>query len=131
MQRGIRVFVYGTLKGMDKGVFVGKAVTKKRYLLFDGNFPVMSNRGPVSDIKRGFVSGEVYDVSLDEFKGLDAYEGYPELYTRDQIPVTMHTLRSGVQVTEFTTAWAYFGNKVNLNNRAIIIPGSHGLTSWG
>lgn len=111
------VFVYGTLKGMRKGKFLGHAKTVEPYVMFDGGFPCVINKDDsfledAGVVNSGRVVGELYEVSGAELEGLDHYEGcdparYDDpsnFYSRREITVTTPG------DTEFK-AWMYFGEE--------------------
>lgn len=85
-----RLFVYGTLKRggvaaerMRGAIFDGSVVTARGYALYDfGDYPAL-----VAD-RDGVVAGEVYLVTADHLSELDRYEGYPELYRRELVPLS-------------------------------------------
>ena len=83
------VFVYGTLKQghgnhrlLQSARLVQRAVTRPEFTMFNlGWFPGVVHHGNTS------ISGEIYQVNEQEFKALDALEGYPDFYTRKQIDI--------------------------------------------
>ncbi|GAB1611133.1 putative gamma-glutamylcyclotransferase CG2811 isoform X1 [Argonauta hians] len=94
-----RVFVYGTLKrgqpnhihlenaanGLAK--FIGEAYTKHTYPLVvasDSNIPFML---PFEG-KGKLIQGELYDVDENMLERLDKMELHPNVYKRQQIPIT-------------------------------------------
>jgi gamma-glutamylaminecyclotransferase len=88
--RRTRLFVYGTLKRggasaerMRGATFEGSVATAAGYALYDlGEYPALVEGGD------GVVEGEVYLVTADHLAELDRYEGYPELYRRELVPLT-------------------------------------------
>jgi gamma-glutamylaminecyclotransferase len=83
------VFVYGTLKRGQRNhsllqdqEFLGEARTLPRYRLYDcGRYPAL-----VHDRVNGVaVFGEVWRVSDEVLRRMDAYECAPELYSRQDI----------------------------------------------
>src|SRR5262249_5468067 len=85
----VHVFVYGTLKrGQGSHLFLagqeflGEGQTLPRYRLYDsGRYPCL-----IEDSPRGtVVRGEVWRVSEEVMRLLDAYEGAPELFRRHEI----------------------------------------------
>lgn len=136
------VFVYGTLKNMHEknrwthggdGQFprlVGEARTIPDFVLFDGGYPlaVLKDATEVLKMQKAFgkIKGQVFEVTEDQMVGLDSYEGYPDLYTRTEIPVEVSGLEDSV------TAWIYVGNqaKQQIDHRAVMIPGPEGTVEW-
>jgi len=97
------LFVYGTLKRgfgnhdlLYRARFIGNAVTKHKYALYESGIPFVYPFEEVSQIK-----GEVYEVDRETLECIDALEGHPFWYRRQQVPVI---LESGREVT----AWIYF-----------------------
>jgi len=89
-----KVFVYGTLKsgnkqrGLDRieegNVLIGEARTMDQtYSLYDlGMYPAAGLSGEY------YIEGEVWEVTPETFKQLDAIEGYPHYYNRKQVDTT-------------------------------------------
>lgn len=132
-------FVYGTLKGMKTrfglgsalqgSEFVGHAVTHLPFCLIDGIYPIALHQ---DDIKAkpnlcGKIFGEVYAVNAAAVDALDAYEGYPDLYTRSLIRVDL--LKGGSVM-----AWIYTGtgarDMIGSPGRDYIIPNASGELYW-
>ena len=95
------LFVYGTLK-RDHGAnymlsmadYLGEATTANSYLLLKDinyTYPFLLNI-PVQPI-----TGELYELDQTQLDRIDAYEGHPDLFKRQIIP-----LSDGRQ------AWCYF-----------------------
>jgi gamma-glutamylcyclotransferase (GGCT)/AIG2-like uncharacterized protein YtfP len=88
--RRIRLFVYGTLKRGGVGaarlagaIFEGVATTATGFALYDlVEYPAL-----VAMLEAGRVEGEVYQVTLDQLAELDSYEGYPDLFHRELVPL--------------------------------------------
>ena len=84
------VFVYGSLKKgfynhslLSSSRLIGVAKTLEKYCMIDmGSFPGVSITEEVS-----VISGEVYEVSEEEFERLDMLEGYPSFYNRKKVKV--------------------------------------------
>lgn len=85
------LFVYGTLKRGHRANtlladqrYLGPAVTAPRYRLVDlGPYP-----GLVPDDANGLaVSGELWEVTDEQLKELDFFEGCPRLYRRESVEV--------------------------------------------
>ena len=103
--KGIRVFVYGTLKsghgnwecyleGNDDAQLLGRCYIKGNYGLCDlGFFPcaVKTDDG----VERHIV-GEVYRVGSETLDALDCLEGHPNWYKREHVD------------TPWKKAWCYF-----------------------
>ena len=97
------VFVYGTLKKghgnnylLQEAEYLGKAITYKRFRLFDVGFPYAV---PSKDGAR--IRGEVYKVNPEIMQALDWLEGFPTHYKRQIIKVE---LENG----EVIEAWIYY-----------------------
>jgi len=81
------VFCYGTLKQghgnhrlLTNAKFLGEAKTPAKYTMYStGGFPAVVPEGDT------VISGEIYEVTEEEFARLDMLEGYPSMYTRKQI----------------------------------------------
>lgn len=91
----MKLFVYGTLKRgfgnnrlLADSLFLGEAITKPTYRLFDcGGFPALSK-----DIKSGYeVLGEIWDVIGETLELVDILEGVPFLFRRMKIEVINHS----------------------------------------
>jgi gamma-glutamylcyclotransferase (GGCT)/AIG2-like uncharacterized protein YtfP len=127
------VFVYGTLKNMTRGKFVGEGHTVDSFYLFNGGFPlaVDPKEHDAGNNNRGYILGQLFEVDDHDMRHLDAYEGTekdnnPEtsFYFRREIPITV----DGVEVT----AWMYLGGeaKASIPNRKIITPDDQGFVEW-
>lgn len=101
--RGIRVFVYGTLKqghcnnpALENGKFLGRCYVEGRHKFYDlGWYPAIvdNSEGDDSTMK---VFGEVYLIDEDTLFTLDCIEGHPDYYKRRKVQ------------TPWKNAWAYF-----------------------
>lgn len=129
-QRGVRVFVYGTLKGMNRGTFIGHGRTVDQFLLFGGYYPVLLESTDPMNPHRGHVLGEVYDVSLAELKQLDSYESYPDLYDRKQRYVQFTVKKGESNVVFKKRCWIYHGNNISLSTHPILPPDANQNLSW-
>jgi gamma-glutamylcyclotransferase (GGCT)/AIG2-like uncharacterized protein YtfP len=96
------VAVYGTLKkgfgnhGYLRGQkFLGKAVSRDRFILGHGGYPavVPSSRGAKIVV-------EIYDVSPSTLLNLDSLEGYPVHYDRSKFDFLLNG--------KLVKAWLYF-----------------------
>jgi len=112
----IRIFVYGTLMGcadaswqqfVKNATFVGRAYIIGTLYDF-GVYPGVKLKG------EGQVQGELWEVPKYALNIFDRYEGYPELYDREQVDVTA---RKGK-----TKAWVYTCN-INTERAGIIKSG--------
>ncbi len=89
MSQRFRLFVYGTLRAGQPAhnllagqPFLAHTRTVTGYALLDlGDYPAMISAD------EGTVVGEVYDIDADTLKKLDAYEGFPTLYCRVEVPL--------------------------------------------
>jgi|TARA_R110000803_G_scaffold42597_2_gene91225 gamma-glutamylcyclotransferase (GGCT)/AIG2-like uncharacterized protein YtfP len=88
-----QVFVYGTLKsggpvrgmeGSENAQIVGRATTLyPDYDMIDmGQFPAVVMNGTYK------IQGEVWEVNAKVAAKLDAIEGYPDFYKREQVQTT-------------------------------------------
>ena len=104
------VFTYGTLKKgfhnhylLEDSKFIGEAVTKNKYGLYPsvcGSFPfALKSKNDIEII------GEVYDVDNYTLARLDALEGYPVLYLKEEIEVVLND--------KIIKALIYFKNEKN------------------
>jgi gamma-glutamylcyclotransferase (GGCT)/AIG2-like uncharacterized protein YtfP len=89
-----QIFVYGTLKRglynhstLADSKFLGEVITKYRYPMINENgyYPYLINEKNSGK----YIKGELFAVSNKIFKNLDVLEGYPILYTRDEIELTL------------------------------------------
>lgn len=116
------VFVYGTLKKgrgnnylLQEAEYLGKALTCKKFRLFDVGFPyaVPSQNG-------ARIRGEVYKVNPEIMRALDWLEGYPVHYKRQVIKVE---LENG----DVLEAWIYYTKEP----RGDEIQAINGIVEWG
>lgn len=89
------VFVYGTLKRgfynyefLANSNFIGTAITKNKYPMInaEGYFPYLINDKNIGK----HIKGEVFEINDVTLNKLDVLEGYPDLYIRDNIEVTIN-----------------------------------------
>lgn len=81
------LFVYGTLRRgepahglLARARYLGAASTAAAFELVDfGAYPALVRGGALS------VMGELYEIDERTLASLDAYEGCPDLFTREQI----------------------------------------------
>lgn len=101
----INVFVYGTLKRgfynhalLENSEFIAEVITKEKYPMvnFEEYFPYLINEVGVGHK----IKGELFKVDDETFAKLDILEGYPDLYTRENIKVISY----GIEIS----AIAYF-----------------------
>lgn len=133
------VFVYGTLKGMKRrfgsgsnlqdSEFLGHGITVDDFNLIDGIFPIAIHADNIKAKPEynGKIFGEVYAVQSTAVTALDAYEGYPDLYTRAMYKVKL--LKGGT-----VEAWIYTGRSINASighdNRVHIHPDHDKQLYW-
>lgn len=92
-----KLFVYGTLRRgesqaqlLREATFLGRTFTEPKFTLCDlDEYPAAIAWGSTQ------ICGEVYEVSDEQLRAIDAYEEYPEIFTRRQIRTT------------FGDAWIY------------------------
>lgn len=109
----MNLFVYGSLKSgkhahyiLEKAQFLGEGVIRGKLIRPHPRWPGVVE-GP------GEVHGELYDISRIGLDRLDAYEGYPELFTRKQVEVwDDHSQPMG-------EAWVYLFNQAQGNEEVI------------
>jgi len=133
-----KVFVYGTLKGMDRpgrgrdkaGVkFLGKGHTYfGTFCLHGGGFPVANRINGIPkglEAPMGHILGELYEVSTKVLQGLDDYEGAPHFYEAEPVTLVMEDGRDEL-------ALMYFGRDVNISlaGRPIIEPDNNNMLYW-
>lgn len=95
------VFVYGTLMraGANHSVlvrlgctFAGRATTRERWTLVDlGPYPALLPAREGAPVATTHVSGEVWRLDDRALRELDAFEGCPELYTRERIALSLES----------------------------------------
>ena len=85
------VFVYGTLKGMSKGKYLGTGVTNGLYVMWGEGFPrcipVTDPRAQEYFDRAAPVRGELYEVTESELEYLDDYEGAPHYYDAYEVSI--------------------------------------------
>lgn len=101
----INVFVYGTLKRgfynhtlLENSEFIAKVITKEKYPMLNAEeyFPYLINKMGIGHN----IKGELFKIDDETFAKLDMLEGYPDLYTRENIKVISY----GIEMS----AIAYF-----------------------
>ena len=99
------MFVYGTLRRsfsnhhlLGRSPFLGGARTSRAYALYVGAEPYPLC---VADEAVAPIVGEVYKVDPATLMVLDALEGHPHLYRRQEVEVVLDDGRT-------LTAWLYF-----------------------
>ena len=101
------VAVYGTLKMgfsnnpryLSNAKYLGSGVTKYKYPLVIDSLPYLVNK-----VNVGYnVKVDVFKVSNTTFNNLDALEGHPSWYKREQISIYING--------EYLTCWVYFNPK--------------------
>lgn len=103
------VAVYGTLKqggsnydvtAAGGGKFLGKAKTIHSYCMYGGwGYPRVTHDAAISPIQV-----EVFEMNT--FGTMDALEGHPNFFCREQIPVAFDDVLDGENDVE--VAWMYF-----------------------
>jgi gamma-glutamylcyclotransferase (GGCT)/AIG2-like uncharacterized protein YtfP len=107
------VFVYGTLKRghgnnrlLSSSTFLTAAESVVHGQLKDlGGFPCWDMLSPVSDAPMAPVRGELWEVSLEDFRKLDMLEGHPGFFYRTQMDFIEYDQTFDIQVTR--RAWVY------------------------
>lgn len=84
------LFCYGSLKKgrhnhgyLADSTFVGNFITSDAFSLIVSDLPFLVRRRS----RLGGIRGEVYKVSPDDIRRLDALEGHPDYYQRELITV--------------------------------------------
>ncbi|MCW5831892.1 MAG: gamma-glutamylcyclotransferase [Labilithrix sp.] len=95
------VFVYGTLMRAGAnhsvlarlgGTFAGYATTREPWTLVDlGPYPALVRARDGAPAATTRVTGEVWTIDDRALRELDAFEGCPELYTRERIAVLVES----------------------------------------
>lgn len=120
------VFVYGTLKQRKDahGIrIIGPAVTNSVYLLFDGGYPLAVVDDAQSNMQ-GKIRGQLLEVSEEQLRHMDHYEGHPSFYERSETSVSCDGLDH--------EAFIYLGSgaKTSIPQRHVIVPDEKGELSW-
>jgi len=89
MDNTFKVFVYGTLKQGGRFDMSDKAVSVKKgtlmgHCLWQGRFPFIT-----VEHKDDTVYGEVHEYNIKHLDTLDRIEGYPNLYNRKEVEVSV------------------------------------------
>ena len=110
--KDLYIFTYGTLKRgfvnnyfLDDAIFISTAITVEKYQMY----PCIGNAYPflIKSEKKYQIKGEVFKTNSKELlKNLDYLEGYPDLYLKEFIKVS---LEDGKVVD----ALVYFKNEEN------------------
>ena len=110
--KNLYIFTYGTLKRgfvnnyfLDDAIFISTAITVEKYQMY----PSIGNAYPflIKSEKKYQIKGEVFKTNSKELlKNLDYLEGYPDLYLKEYIKVS---LEDGNVVD----ALVYFKNEEN------------------
>ena len=120
------VFVYGTLKTgqaanykMPSSGFIGNFVSDSLFRVFGEGFPmaILSTSGHP-------LLGEVYLCDRQTMATLDAYEGYPQFYTRDKL--IFSNIEDGTKVA----AWVYHIDNPEGYYRHPLAPNDEGILDW-
>lgn len=119
------VFVYGTLKegyGANhklQGQKIGVAESVDKFVVIGQGFPLafLSSSGHR-------LRGELYEVPDTSIPVLDAYEGHPNFYRREE--------REFQVGDEEFTAWMYIipGDPAEYQSRNELKPGEDGVLEW-
>lgn len=122
------VFVYGTLKGMQHGTLLSNGITKDKYVLYDGGFPICLKTKGFPYRQYGSVKGELYRIDQEVLSFLDNYEGHPDFFKRELVNVIPEPYTLGQNLTK---AWMYFGNEARqlTSSRASVTP-EDGVLCW-
>lgn len=98
------IFVYGTLLGGCFGAeFVGPATISGSIWHLHSYPAVQVLPEPTLDHEEHRVVGEVYRVTDEELRALDRYEGYPNLYQREEVTAII----TPVPLDQFVEDWWY------------------------
>lgn len=104
------VAVYGTLK---KG-FHNHFLMKNSTFIGEGTAPgKMYSAGgyPIATKEEGTMKVELYAVPGEDISSLDALEGHPEWYTREEVE------------TSLGPAWIYYQPEENVSSRPVVESG--------
>ena len=82
-------FAYGSNLNLDQMIYrcpdsirIGLGILNGWEMIFRGPLDIYEKKG-------GSVIGQVFQISQDDLKALDRYEGYPRFYTRIPVQVVM------------------------------------------
>lgn len=96
------LFVYGTLKRncsnshlLQSAQYLGEGITREQYAMYVQGIPYV-----LKTEQRYCIHGELYTIDNKTLKRLDALEGHPDWYHREQVAI----LDANNQVI---TAWIY------------------------
>lgn len=123
-----RVFVYGTLMHeqpnhrvlVELGARrIGEAITTSARTLVDlGPYPALLPIDAARDATGSRVAGEIYEIDDAQLAPLDAFEGCPDLYTREPI-----ALQHDGGVVE---AWTYVLARTPPSHAVVVATGRYG-----
>lgn len=122
------VFVYGTLRRdqsnhrlLREAQYLGEARLRERgeeqpHMFSLGGFPAVVFQEPHPIQPPEPIVGELYSVTIDQFRALDRLEGYPNFYGRTVVrPIN--------EQGEVVSAWMYF-LPAGYRNLGAYLPGS-------
>jgi len=128
--KGIRVFVYGTLKSghsnypyyldRDDSTFLGRCFLEGKYAMVSfGGFPGVVDLSGDEHVPTTRVYGEVYRISEEILRDLDALEGNGHFFTRTKVQ------------TPWKQAWIYCVPKAQLEELDTVpTTGSEQALAW-
>ena len=96
------LFVYGTLKRnysnsylLQTAQYLGEGRTQEQYAMYVQGIPYV-----LKTEQRYCIHGELYAISTETLKRLDALEGHPDWYRREQVAIVDAN-------NQIITAWMY------------------------
>lgn len=114
------IAVYGTLKRgfgnhrlIEHCELVGKGKTAKKYAMYRAGIPYVSQKKQISKIKV-----EVYDVPDKDVPRVDALEGHPVWYRREEITIVLDN-------QEEVRAELYFCENFNKDRTELVADGNY------
>jgi gamma-glutamylcyclotransferase (GGCT)/AIG2-like uncharacterized protein YtfP len=92
----MKIFVYGTLRGLGSGKHIGEATIKGRLFKSKTWFPFATDGNRL-------IKGDIYEISGEELEEIDRYEGYDKT-----------SVKKSLFIRKETTAVLHNGSKISV-----------------